>query len=268
MSNDWEPDQYRRFAEERSQPFHDLLARLVRGGSAPIGRAVDFGCGPGELTALAARVLSVGHMLGIDNSASMLESAREHASPTVMFEQGDIASWTSDGGHDLVLAAASLQWVPDHRAVLQRWTAALRPGGRLAVQVPSNAHAPTHVVASKVAETEPHASAFGSAGAPPDPVANNVLAPDEYARILYELGYVEIDVDLHVYPHVLPSTQHAVEWVKGTMLTRFRSVLSEMDYAAFLADYERELLAEMGDRRPCFFPFSRILFTARRPTLS
>jgi trans-aconitate 2-methyltransferase len=259
----WDPEQYRRFATERAQPFHDLLARL---GRDPVARAVDLGCGPGELTALAARQLSIGRITGIDNSADMLAAAVEHAGPGVTFEPGDIAAWTSDRDHDLVLAAASLQWLPDHAAVLARWTAALRPGGRIAVQVPANAHAATHVVAERVANSEPHRSAFGAAGPPPDPVARNVLTSEDYARILYELGYVDIEVDLHVYPHVLPTTRHAVEWVKGTTLTRFRSILPPAAYDAFLADYEHELIKEMGDHEPCFFPFNRILFVARRPS--
>jgi len=258
----WNPDQYRRFAAERAQPFNDLLARL---GDAPVRLAVDLGCGPGELTALAALQLNIGRIVGIDNSPSMLSAAREHASARVTFEHGDIEAWTSNGDHDLVLAAASLQWVPDHAGVLSRWVAALAPGGRLAVQVPANAHASTHVVADRLANTEPYRSAFGAGGPPPDPVANNVLAPHEYARVLYGLGMVEIDVDLHVYPHVLDSTRHAVEWVKGTTLTRFRTTLPADVYEAFLVDYERELVDMMGEHEPCFFPFDRILFTARRP---
>ena len=260
---DWDPDQYRRFAAERAQPFHDLLDRL---GTGPFDRAVDLGCGPGELTALAAERLSIGRITGIDNSPTMLASAVAHASQRVAFEASDIATWTSEGDHDLVLAAASLQWVPDHRSVLARWVAALAPGGRLAVQVPANAHAPTHTVAAHVADREPHRSAFGSSGPPADPVAQNVLAPDEYARILHDLGCVDIDVDLHVYPHVLPTTRHAVEWVRGTTLTRFSAVLSAEAYDTFLVDYEQALIDEMGDHEPCFFPFNRILFVARRPS--
>jgi trans-aconitate 2-methyltransferase len=258
----WDPEQYRQFAAERAQPFHDLLARL---GDRPVRRAVDLGCGPGELTALAAGRLDVGHITGIDNSPAMLASTAAHASDRVTFESGDISTWTSGADHDLVLAAASLQWVPNHRDVLARWVAALAPGGRLAVQVPANAHAPTHTVAARLAVQQPHLSAFGAAGPPPDPVAANVLAPDEYARILHELGCVDIDVDLHVYPHVLPSTRHAVEWVKGTMLTRFQAVMSAEAYDDFLRDYEAALLDEMGDAEPCFFPFNRILFVATRP---
>lgn len=262
IATEWDPEQYRRFADERAQPFHDLLDRL---GGGPFDRAVDLGCGPGELTAVAAERLSIGRITGLDNSRAMLASASAHASDRVTFEESDIAQWTSDGDYDLVLAAASLQWVPDHRNVLARWVAALAPGGRIAVQVPANSHAPTHVVAALVAEREPHRSAFGPSGPPADPVACNVLRPDEYARILHDLGCVDIDVDLHVYPHVLPATRHVVEWVKGTTLTRFRPVLSSEAYDALLVEYEQELIDELGDHEPCFFPFSRILFTATRP---
>lgn len=261
-SSTWDPEQYRRFANERAQPFHDLLAMI---GDRPIGRAVDLGCGPGELTALAARQLEVGRMVGIDNAPAMLATAAEHESDRVRFELGDIATWTSHRDHDLVLAAASLQWVPDHAAVLTRWTDAMAPGGSLAVQVPANSHAATHTVAAAVAAREPYLSAFGPAGPPIDPVAEYVLRPDDYARLLYRLGYVDIVVQLRVYPHVLPTPRHAVEWVKGTTLTRFRSTLEPELYEAFLADYERELVAELGPDEPCFFPFSRILFVARRP---
>lgn len=263
----WDPEQYRRFAAERAQPFLDLLQMIESIGTVerPIERAVDLGCGPGELTLLAADRLAAGQMTGIDNSAMMLASATEHVRDGVRFETGDIAKWTSDGDHDLVVAAASLQWVPDHAGVIERWTRGLRSGGRLAVQVPANAHAATHVVADRLARSTAYLAAFGSAGPPVDPVAEYVLRPDDYARILHRLGYVDITVQLRVYPHVLATSHHAVEWVKGTTLTRFRSALAPETYEAFLTDYEDELVEALGGDEPCFFPFSRILFVARRP---
>jgi trans-aconitate 2-methyltransferase len=256
----WDPEQYGRFANERAQPFHDLLALLA---PAPFGRAVDLGCGSGELTAMAAQELGVAEMTGIDNSETMLASAAARASETLRFAYGDIASWTSQRNHDLVLAAATLQWVPDHAAVLRRWTEALAPGGQIAVQVPANADAPTHTVATALADREPYRSAFGPGGPPPDPVAMNVLHPKQYAELLYDLGYERQHVSLRVYPHVLPSTRHAVEWVKGTTLTRFKTALPADRYEQFLVDYERDLLSVLGERRPFFFPFPRILFWGR-----
>ena len=68
-------------------------------------------------------------MVGIDNSPAMLAATREWSSARLRFEAGDIATWSAPGDHDLVLAAASLQWVPDHRAVLDRWARAAGAGG-------------------------------------------------------------------------------------------------------------------------------------------
>jgi trans-aconitate 2-methyltransferase len=262
MTDAWDPTQYRRFADERRQPFVDLLALVHR----PVGAAVDLGCGPGELTRRAADELGSTSMLGIDNSASMLARSGEHTRDGVSFTLGDIGDWSGDGIVDLVLAAASLQWVPDHASVLQRWTAALRPGGQLAVQVPANAHMPAHTVADAVARSEPFVSAFGVSGPPADPVRDNVLAPEQYASLLYDLGFVEQHVRLQVYPHVLPRSRSVVDWVRGTTLTRFQSRLDPETFAAFVEAYERELIAVIGDHQPHFFPFRRILFWARRPS--
>ena len=258
---DWNPAQYRLFAAERAQPFHDLLG-LVEPGS--FGRAADLGCGPGELTALAATRLGVAEMVGVDNSPTMLASAAAHASDGVRFEDGDIATWTAGGDHDLVLAGASLQWVPNHADVLARWWAAVAPGGQLAVQVPANAYMPSHRVADELAHTEPYLSAFD--GAPPaDPVAENVLEPEQYAQVLYDLGAARQHVRLQVYPHVLPSSRAVVQWVRGTTLTRFEKRLPAALFEQFVADYEAALIAVIGERSPYFFPFRRILFWARRP---
>jgi len=253
---DWDPEQYRRFAAERAQPFHDLVDLIE---PATIERAVDLGCGPGELTALAAGQLGIGEMIGIDNSPAMLDKTAEHASASVRFEHGDLAEWTSSADVDLVIAAASLHWVGDHAGVIARWTSALRPGGQLAIQVPANADMPSHAVARHVAEREPYLSMFGAGGPPIDPVQAYVLAPEAYARILYDLGFERQHVRLQIYPHVLPSSRHVVEWVRGTMLTRFEKVLAPDAFEAFVADYETELLGVLGEHEPHFFPFRRIL---------
>ncbi len=259
---DWNPEQYRRFADERAQAFYDLIG-LVEPES--VGRAVDLGCGPGELTAIAAQRLGVAEMVGVDNSQAMLAKTAEHTSAGVSFEFGDIGSWTADADVDLVLAAASLQWVPDHAAVIERWTAALRPGGQIAIQVPANADQPSHAVARLIGEREPYLSMFGPQGPPIDPVQAYVLAPEDYAQILYDLGFERQHVRLQVYPHVLPSSRHVVEWVRGTMLTRFEKRLDREAFDAFVADYETELLRVLGDHEPHFFPFRRILMWARLP---
>ena len=256
----WNPAQYQRFANERSQPFFDLLSMLE---PTSLVRAVDLGSGTGELTVAAARQLGSSMMTGIDNSPAMLKAAKPHASAAVRFEQGDIAEWTSRGDHDLVLSNAALQWVPNHVEVIKRWAAALAPGGQIAIQVPANSDHPSHRVAMAVATKPPYIKAFG--GWPPDdPVAKNVLGPEKYAELLHELGFERQHVRLQVYGHLLDSSRDVVEWVKGTTLTRFKSLLSAEMYDDFLFDYRSRLLDAIGDRKPYFYPFKRILIWGRK----
>jgi trans-aconitate 2-methyltransferase len=97
-------------------------------------------------------------------------------------------------------------------------------------------------------------------------VAVNVLAPERYAELLYELGYEQQHVRLQVYPHVLESTASVVDWVSGTTLTRFRSRLSPERYDEFVARYRTRLLEVLGDRSPYLYAFKRILMWGRLPS--
>jgi trans-aconitate 2-methyltransferase len=247
----WDPSQYRRFEAERDQPFHDLLA-LVE--PRPGGSVVDLGCGDGRLTALAHRTLGAGATLGIDSSAAMMAAAP--AGDGLAFDLGDIGGWTAPASYDVVLSNAGLHWVPDHAAVLGRWSAALRAGGQLAVQVPANSDHPSHTAVAEV-------TAELGLAVDPDPVAVNVLQPEQYAAILDDLGAVEQHVRLQVFVHHLDSSADVVEWVKGTTLTRVKRATDEAGYERFLAAYRTRLLAEIGNRAPYTYLFKRILFRAR-----
>src|SRR5262249_29621213 len=158
MASAWDPQQYERFKDERSQPFRDLMG-LVRAHDGM--SVVDLGCGTGELTAELHRGLRARRTLGIDSSETMLAKSAAPAGAGVSFAQGDLAAWTDGPEHDLVFSNAALHWVEGHDEVLARWRAALRPGGQIAAQVPDNHAHPSHVVAAEVAREPPFAAALG-----------------------------------------------------------------------------------------------------------
>jgi len=250
----WDPELYERFARERAQPFHDLLAMVE-----PVdGRAVDLGCGTGELTVELHRRSGATETVGLDSSPSMLAAASRIDEPGVRFEHGDIAAFA---GRDLALvfSNAALHWLPDHEGLLGRLAATLAAGGQLAVQVPAQQDQLTHRVAARVAEESPFRGALDGFVQRWD-----VRRPEEYARILHGLGFREQRVELRVYPHLLPSREEVVRWVEGTTLTPYRRRLSPASWAAFLSRYRDRLFAELPDDRPFFLPFKRILFWARR----
>jgi trans-aconitate 2-methyltransferase len=251
----WSPEQYNQFSAEREQPFWDLVG-LLQAIDHP--RVADLGCGDGRLTSMLHDSLSAAATLGIDSSAAMITASAARGSPGVAFEQADIGRWEEPGGFDVIVANASLQWVPDHPAVLSRWARSLREGGQLAVQVPAN----TDNVAYQVAAEEAKAT-FGRS--PDDPVKDNVMALEAYAVLLDELGFLAPHVRLQVYVHRLGSTGAVVEWLKGTTLTRFKQPLGEAGFEDFVERYRRRLIDEVGERSPYLFTFKRILLWGRRP---
>ena len=252
----WNPEQYARFAAERAQPFHDLLD-LVR--PVPGGRAVDLGCGSGELTAELHRRLQAGHTLGLDSSPAMLQRASALAGDGLRFELGDIAEF-GGGGWDVVFSNAALQWLPDHEALFGRLAGALAGGGQLAVQMPANFDHPSHVVADELAGEEPFRSELGGwRGMVP------IRPPEWYALLLDRLGLAEQHVRLQVYLHHLADREQVVEWVRGTLLTAYAKRLPAELFERFLDRYCERLLPRLDDGRPYRYPFKRVLLWARRP---
>lgn len=272
MVDTWDPEVYERFKRERALPFHDLLA-LVRGSgpddaAPPVRRVVDLGCGTGELTRLLHDRFGAGTTVGIDSSPAMLADAEAHAAGTsgLAFEPGDIGdpALLEPASKDLVFANASLQWVPGHREVLGAWTAALAPGGQLAVQVPANADGASHTLIEEIAAEAPFAES-GGLDLAPDPVRLNVLEPVEYSQILFDLGFEEQHVRLQIYAHVLDSAATIADWTAGTSLTRARKVFAPDVYDAFVARYKARLVEVLGSSSPHLFPFRRILLWGRLP---
>lgn len=252
----WNPDQYNRFQNERSQPFFDLM-KLVQ--PIPGGRAIDLGCGTGELTREMHRHSQARATIGLDNSETMLERSKEFAGHGLTFRLGTILRFAPQTPVDLVFSNAALQWVPDHEKLFERLAAGIADGGQLAVQMPSNHDHPSHLIAHEVAREEPFLSELGgyTRYVPVQPV-------EWYAEKLFKLGFTEQTVFMRVYGHVLASRDEVVEWVKGTLLTDYQQRLSPEMYEQYLARYRERLLPELDVSQPYFYPFKRILLCARK----
>ncbi|MEN3330803.1 MAG: trans-aconitate 2-methyltransferase [Blastocatellia bacterium] len=254
MSDTWDPTQYERFRNERSQPFFDLLA-LVE--ARPAMRVVDLGCGTGELTRLLHQTLKASETLGLDSSAAMLAKSQGFAGDGLRFEQRDIGEFAAEGGFDLIFSNAALHWLQDHEALLARLTKTLKPNGQLAVQVPANDDHPTHVVAAALARQSPFREAMQSYER-----HWPVLKPEAYAALLYRLGYAKQSVRLQVYGHLLSTRAEVIEWVKGTLLTDYEKRMPAELFVEFMQQYSERLFEQLEDARPYFYPFKRILFWA------
>ena len=104
------------------------------------GIALDVGSGPGSITAALARAAGPdGLALGVDISLPMLARAvRAEAGPQVGFLRADAQRLPlRDQTVDAAVSIAVLQLIPDPVATVSEIARVLRPGGRLAVMVPT-----------------------------------------------------------------------------------------------------------------------------------
>lgn len=92
---------------------------------------LDIGCGTGHPTKAIAEAGA--HVIGIDNSASMIETART-AYPELEFLAADARNFSFPTSFDAVFSNATLHWIPEAEEIVRNIATALKPGGRFVAQ--------------------------------------------------------------------------------------------------------------------------------------
>ena len=261
----WEPAQYLKYAHERLRPAVDLMARVDLTAPRTI---VDLGCGAGNVTRILAARWPRARIVGIDNSATMLATARAaNADNAIEWQAADLAQWAAEAAPasvDLVYSNAALHWLDDHPRLFPRLMGIVAPGGALAVQMPSNFEASSHV-APQQAAASPRWRARLGALVRPVPVAPAAqylawLSPHAETVDAWTTEY------LHVLPHTDDGAHPVVAWIKGTTLTPFLAALDAKAQRAFVADVSERIApaypAAADGRVP--YPFRRLFIVAAR----
>jgi len=250
---EWNPAQTMKFAGPRLQPGLDLITRLP--DIAP-KRIVDLGCGSGALAAQLAERWPRAVVTGLDRDRNALREARA-THPDLDWVEADIADWAPAEPVDLIFSNAALQWVEGHEALFPRLLSFLAPGGVLAVQMPRNFDAPSHVLMRALATEPPWAGKIRLRRPPVGmPAAYyDLLAPRSAALDIWETEYL----------HVLKGDNPVLHWVRGTALLPVMAALSGPELDAFIATYASRL-AQAYPPQPdgsTLFPFRRLLLLAR-----
>ena len=254
MTHAWDAGQYLRFADERTLPAADLVARIEL--AAP-RRIVDLGCGPGNSTAVLRRRWPDAAITGLDSSVELLAAARRDH-PGIAFETGDITNWAPQQRCDLVFSNAALQWVGGHEQLVPRLLDGVSAGGALAVQMPRNHDFATHrLMRQAAAEGKWRAKLAGARD--PSPVKPpefyyDCLAAKSRRVALWETNYIQ----------VMDGIDSIVEWLRGTGLRPFLARLDESERPAFLDRYRALLAAEFparGDGK-ILLDYPRLFFVA------
>jgi trans-aconitate 2-methyltransferase len=219
----WDPAQYLRFADQRTRPGMELLARIPATDPSTV---FDLGCGTGHLTAALALRWPSATVTGLDSSAEMLERARA-SYPDLGFQQADIADWYPTEPPDLIYSNATLHWLDRHEELFPRLLRLLPEGGVLAVQMPDNNREPSHLVVQHVVDDGPWAER-----ALPLLLRAPVARPANYRQWLGEEAI--LDQWETIYHHELRGEDPVLEWVMGTLLRPILRILTEAERVAFL----------------------------------
>ena len=226
----WSAKQYTMFEQQRTRPVRDLVAAIP---NTEVHTAVDLGCGPGNSTEVLAERYPQAHVTGMDSSDDMLVDARKRL-PALNFELADIGAWHPTQAFDVILANASLQWLPDHAALYPHLVRQLTPGGTLAVQTPDNLDEPAHRLAREVATDGPWSAKIGAV------IHNERHAAGYYYELLSQ-HCSSVDVWRTTYLHPLVDHAAVVEWFKASALRPFLAPLDDSEKAAFLQEYQARI---------------------------
>lgn len=269
----WDPAQYLKFGGQRLRPALDLLAQVPLDHPAEV---VDLGCGAGNVTRFIAGRWPQARVTGVDSSADMLAKAQNEL-PQAHWVASGIADWAPPAPVDLIYSNAALHWLPGHEQLFARLLGFLKPGGVLAVQMPRNWLAPSHVSINE---------ALDQLGLSPDQRAAidrvklhvPVAEPAQYYDWL-KPGSANIDMWETLYSHVLTGENAVAEWVKGTALIPVMNGLKALGDKASRAGVPENGLHQRFwidycsrtnsayPRRPdgtTLFPFRRLFIVATR----
>jgi trans-aconitate 2-methyltransferase len=259
----WDPTQYLKYSSERLRPALDLLARIPMAAPDTI---VDVGCGAGNVTAFLVKRWPRARVIGVDNSKEMLEQARASVAGegTREWIEADIATWTPRAPADVVYSNAALHWQYDHARLFPRIFDWVAPGGVLAVQMPDQLAAPSHVALAEVVASARWRDRLASRRGP-----SSVLPAAGYFRLLGDVAE-HIDAWTTEYLHVLPASPDeghpVVAWIKGSIMTPFLAALDADEARAFVGDVSArvaEAYPKLADGR-VLYAFRRVFLVASR----
>jgi trans-aconitate 2-methyltransferase len=230
---EWDGSSYDRVSTTMEALGLQVLDRLELSGGETV---LDAGCGSGRITQALIERLPRGHVIAVDESASMIEAARQRLGPGVDLRVVDLLELELEEPVDAILSTATFHWIADHERLFQRLHAALRPGGTLLAQCGGEGNIDVlRGRANDVLAKEPYAEHFQDWQPP-----WHYAAPEPTRERLLAAGFREAECWLQPAPR---QPEQPREFLSTIVLGPHVQQLPEELRDRFLD----ELLAELGE---------------------
>ncbi|MCX6690055.1 MAG: methyltransferase domain-containing protein [Methanoregula sp.] len=214
----WNPAEYAANSTYQKSCANDFIQNLTLNKTDKI---LDIGCGDGKITLDLAGKVPGGYVVGLDLSGDMVRYAHSNfkSVDNISFVNGNAQSLPFYNTFDVIFSNYALHWVPNHYQLLAGIYCALRPKGRVLVQM----------------------SARGSSSAVLD-ASDEVIGKPFWSR--YFEGYVHPFqyYSIEEYRSILEGAEFRInrlETIPRQMVHKDRDGLTGMIRAAFLPALER-----------------------------
>ncbi|HET7226398.1 MAG TPA: methyltransferase domain-containing protein [Candidatus Eisenbacteria bacterium] len=256
----WDAARYHRLSDPQLGWARRVLERLPLSGGETV---LDCGCGSGRVSALLLERLPRGRLIALDRSADMVREAHRWLSQQPLAGRtrvvlGDAAALPLRGTIDAILSTATFHWVVDQDTLARQLFAALKPGGRLVVQMGGgpNVESLHRRVRARMAEPR-WAGAFAGWRQP-----WVFPTPEQACERLRRAGFVDVRAWLEPQPTPFPDRAAYGEFVAHVVLHAVLARQPESARDEFLAPM---LDAAGRDDPPYTLDYWRLNLDARRP---
>jgi len=211
----WNADDYAKHSSSQYKWAKELIPKLKLSGNEAL---LDIGCGDGKVTAILAKCLPNGCVVGVDSSEDMVVLARRtfphEAYPNLSFQRMDARALTFQARFDRVFSNAALHWIIDHKSVLHGVQRSLKGGGRLLFQMGGKGNAQDVLaVLDGLFMEKPWREFFVGFGFP-----YGFYTPEEYRVWLCEAKLEPERVELVPKDMQLPGGEGLAGWIRTTWL--------------------------------------------------
>lgn len=137
LYHSWNSSQYEKTSDLQAAVADDLIKNLAIN---PYDNVLDIGCGLGNITTKIASIAYKGQVLGIDDSPSMIDQAKEilmlKRLDNISFQVMNATELRCDDKFDVVFSNSVFHWIKQQEMVLYLIRRCLKPGGRIGLQFP------------------------------------------------------------------------------------------------------------------------------------
>jgi len=123
---EFDGNEYKKASTHQKEWGNKIISELKLIG---VENILDLGCGDGALTKQLSDLVPNGHVLGIDSSQGMINTAKEIESANLSFQKLSINDIDFVEKFDIIFSNATLHWVLDHKLLLANSYKALKNNG-------------------------------------------------------------------------------------------------------------------------------------------